>query len=90
VDFAPATSGSSVLKGNGSGGTATAVPGTDYVTPNNPGAVTVVGLNSTGGFSSNGTAGITTTIVTAKLTTGGTAGSMTFKDGLLIGQVAET
>lgn len=34
--------------------------------------------------------GISVVITTAKLTTGGTNGSMTFADGLLIGQVAAT
>lgn len=33
TDYAPATSGSSMLKGNGSGGTSSAVAGTDYVSP---------------------------------------------------------
>lgn len=32
VDYAPATSGTSILKGNGSGGFANAVAGTDYLT----------------------------------------------------------
>lgn len=90
TDYAPATTGSGVLKGNGSGGFATAVAGTDYVSPNNPAAMTAIGIDSTGGFSSHGTAGITVTIATAKLTPGGAAGSMTFKDGLLVGQVQAT
>jgi len=34
--------------------------------------------------------GFTGTIVTAKLTTGGANGSMTFKNGILISQVAAT
>lgn len=33
TDYAPATSGSGILKGNGSGGTSTAVAGTDYYNP---------------------------------------------------------
>ncbi len=33
TDYAPATSGSGVLKGNGSGGFSTATAGTDYVAP---------------------------------------------------------
>lgn len=44
-----------------------------------------------GGFlSSDGSAGITATIVTAALTGGGTQGSMTFKNGLLTASVAAT
>lgn len=44
-----------------------------------------------GGFkSSDGSAGITATIVTAELTGGGTQGSMTFKNGILTAQVAAT
>ena len=33
TDYAPATSGSQVLKGNGSGGTTAAIPGTDFIVP---------------------------------------------------------
>lgn len=33
TDYAPATSGTGILKGNGAGGTSTATAGTDYVTP---------------------------------------------------------
>jgi len=44
-----------------------------------------------GGYkSSDGSAGITATITTAKLTAGGTDGSMTFKNGLLTAQTAAT
>lgn len=44
-----------------------------------------------GGYkSSDGSAGITATIVTAALTGGGTQGSMSFKNGLLVSQVAAT
>jgi len=37
--YAPATTGTSVLKGNGSGGTTQAVAGTDYATPSNVSAL---------------------------------------------------
>jgi hypothetical protein len=40
--------------------------------------------------SSDGSAGITATITTAKLTSGGSAGSMTFKNGILTAQTAAT
>lgn len=42
------------------------------------------------GFYSNHIAGISATITTAKLTTGGTNGSMTFNGGILVGQVQAT
>jgi hypothetical protein len=42
------------------------------------------------GFYSNHIAGISGTITTAKLTTGGTNGSMTFNGGILVGQVQAT
>lgn len=41
TDYAPATSGSAILKGNGSGGFSSASSGTDYVAP---GAVTTSGI----------------------------------------------
>jgi hypothetical protein len=57
-----------------------------------PGAVlpdeATISLNMTTGEIA--TIGFTGTIVTAKLTTGGTNGSMTFNLGLLVSQVAAT
>lgn len=50
TDFAPATSGSAILKGNGSGGFSSAVSGTDYA-PATSGSAILKG-NGSGGFSS--------------------------------------
>ena len=47
-------------------------------------------FNPTGYKSSDGSNGITATITTAKLTSGGSNGSMTFKNGLLTDQTAAT
>jgi len=48
-------------------------------------------LQTAGGYkSTDGSAGITATITTAKLTAGGANGSMTFKNGLLTAQTAST
>lgn len=54
TDYAPATSGSSILKGNGTGGFSNATAGTDYA-PATSGTSILKG-NGTGGFS-NATAG---------------------------------
>ena len=45
TDYAPATSGTSILKGNGSGGFSNAVANTDYLAVNNPIATGVLKLN---------------------------------------------
>lgn len=50
TDYAPATSGSSILKGNGSGGFSSATSGTDYA-PATSGSAILKG-NGSGGFSS--------------------------------------
>lgn len=47
-------------------------------------------LRAAGFLSSDGSAGITVTITTAALTTLGTQGSMSFKNGLLVNQVQAT
>ena len=49
TDYAPATTGSSILKANGSGGFSGAVSGTDYA-PATPAGVNALASNSTGGF----------------------------------------
>jgi hypothetical protein len=49
TDYAPATSGSSILKGNGAGGFNNAVAGTDYAPPTSGGSI-LYG-NGAGGFS---------------------------------------
>lgn len=54
TDYAPATSGSSILKGDGAGGFSDATPGTDYA-PATSGSSILKG-NGSGGFS-NATAG---------------------------------
>lgn len=50
TDYAPATSGSAILKGNGAGGFSSAVSGTDYA-PATSGSAILKG-NGSGGFSS--------------------------------------
>lgn len=47
-------------------------------------------IRAAGFLAFDGSPGITTTIVTAALTTLGTQGSMSFKNGLLVSQVAAT
>jgi hypothetical protein len=49
TDYAPATSGTSILKGNGSGGFNSAISGTDYAPPTSGGSI-LYG-NGAGGFS---------------------------------------
>lgn len=67
---------------------------TFYVPYTGANANVILGVNTlrSGGFlSSDGSAGITATIITAQLTPAtGTQGSMTFKNGLLVSQVAAT
>lgn len=48
------------------------------------------GLDVSSGYKTNGTPGISITITTAKLTSGGANGSMTFTDGLLTAQTQAT
>ena len=88
TDYAPATSGSSILKGNGSGGFATATAGTDYLTPTGSAA----GLTSFPTLNQNttGTAANVTGIVAPA--NGGTGGNMSSiaKGGLLAGSGAGT
>lgn len=54
TDYAPATSGSAILKGNGSGGFSSATAGTDYLAP--PAGTALLKGNS-GGALANATAG---------------------------------
>lgn len=49
TDYAPATSGTSILKGNGSGGFSAASAGTDYAAPTS--GTSILYGNGTGGFS---------------------------------------
>jgi hypothetical protein len=55
TDYAPATSGTSILKGSGSGGFSNATAGTDYLAP--PSGSAILKANS-GGALANATAGI--------------------------------
>lgn len=61
TDYAPATSGSSILKGNGSGGFTSATAGTDYVTGSSTNTLT----NKT--FDANGTGNAISNIEVADL-----------------------
>ena len=73
TDYAPATSGSAILKGNGAGGFSSAVSGTDYA-PATSGAAILYG-NGAGGFS-NVTIGSNLTFSGGTLSaTGGGGGS---------------
>lgn len=54
TDYAPATSGTSILKGSGSGGFSNATAGTDYLAP--PSGTSILKANS-GGALANATAG---------------------------------
>ena len=75
TDYAPATSGSSILKGNGSGGFSSAVSGTDYA-PATSGSSILYG-NGSGGFS-NVTIGSGLSFSTGTLSaTGGGGGTVT-------------
>ena len=47
-------------------------------------------VNAVGGFKANGTTGITKTVTLAKLTTGGSTGSLTFTNGILTAAVDPT
>lgn len=64
TDYAPATSGSGILKGNGAGGFSTATAGTDYSTP----AATETLTNKT--IDANGTGNAISNIETADLASG--------------------
>jgi hypothetical protein len=79
TDYAPATSGSSILKGNGSGGFSSAVSGTDYA-PATSGSAILKG-NGSGGFSS-AVAGTDYQAVLGPYT----AGSVLFANGTTIAQ----
>lgn len=70
TDYAPATSGSSILKGNAAGGFASAVAGTDYVIPsgNVATATTLQTARNINGVSFNGSADITVTAAAGTLT----------------------
>jgi len=79
TDYAPATSGSSILKGNGSGGFSSATSGTDYA-PATSGSSILKG-NGSGGFS-NAVAD-TDYQAPISLTTTGTSGAATFSGNTL-------
>jgi len=51
TDYAPATSGSAILKGNGSGGFSNAAAGTDYAAATTGTSSELLGSNGSGGFS---------------------------------------
>lgn len=51
---------------------------------------TINAVNLTGGVSVGGTPGLTVVVTTAKLTSGGTNGSMTFTNGILTAQTPAT
>lgn len=51
TDYAPATSGSAILKGNGSGGFSNAAAGTDYAAATTGTSSQLLGSNGSGGFS---------------------------------------
>jgi hypothetical protein len=53
TDYAPATSGSAILKGNGSGGFSSAAAGTDYAPATSGTSGQVLTTNGSGGFSNN-------------------------------------
>ena len=74
VDYAPATSGTSILKGNGSGGFSNASAGTDYA-PATSGTDILYG-NGSGGFS-NVTVGSGLTFSAGTLTAAGSGGTVT-------------
>ena len=65
TDYAPATSGSGILKGNGSGGFANAVSGTDYCPVNGSGASGTWGISISGNAATATTATSATTATTA-------------------------
>lgn len=74
TDYAPATSGTSILKGNGTGGFSNAVSGTDYA-PATSGTAILYG-NGSGGFSSV-TIGSNLTFVGGTLSATGGGGGIT-------------
>ena len=78
TDYAPATSGTSILKGNGSGGVSNASAGTDYA-PATSGTSILYG-NGTGGFS-NVTIGSGVSFAGGTLSATGTGGTVTSVTG---------
>ena len=67
TDYAPATSGTSILKGNGAGGFSNAASGTDYAPATS--GTTILKGNGSGGFSST-TAGVDYSAGTSALSSG--------------------
>mgnify|MGYP001205198121 FL=1 len=65
TDYAPATSGTSILKGSGSGGFSNASAGTDYAAAPTGSANTPLFNNGSGGFTNGTRTGNTTAVVTA-------------------------
>lgn len=74
TDYAPATSGSSILKGNGAGGFSAAASGTDYAPPS----------SGTGYQKGNGSGGFTEQSTPIPLADGGTNKNMTAAAGGLV------
>jgi hypothetical protein len=78
TDYAPATSGTSILKGNGTGGFSNATSGTDYA-PATSGTSILYG-NGSGGFS-NVTVGSGLSFAGGTLTSTGSGGTVTSVSG---------
>jgi hypothetical protein len=75
TDYAPATSGTSILKGNGGGGFSNAVAGTDYV------PITGTGATGTWSISISGAASSATTATTATNLASGSAYRIPYQTG---------
>lgn len=74
TDYAPATSGTSILKGNGAGGFSSATAGTDYAPPTS--GTSILYGDGSGGFS-NVTIGSNLTFVGGTLSATGGGGGIT-------------
>lgn len=79
TDYAPATSGTSILKGSGSGGFSNATAGTDYQVPITAGDVTTSGATSTIG-SNKVTNSMLSTVATSTFKGRTTAGTGNVED----------
>ena len=76
TDYAPATSGTSILKGNGSGGFSNASAGTDYAAATTGTNTQLLANNGSGGFS-NVTVGTGLSYAGGNLTATGSGGTVT-------------
>lgn len=84
TDYAPATSGTSILKGNGSGGFSNAASGTDYAPATTGTSSQLLGSDGSGGFS-NVTVGSGLSYSAGTLSaTGGGAGGPILESQILI------